>query len=118
IERGISGRGTEVQSALFENNVFLMGQHMLQYAMTGKAPAPMPARDNPWAVYDVFTVKGGEQIFLAAVSDAQWVTFCDALGFDDLKSDATLATNNQRVAQRPALLQILRKRLGDRTAAD
>jgi crotonobetainyl-CoA:carnitine CoA-transferase CaiB-like acyl-CoA transferase len=38
-------------------------------------------------VYDVFTVKDGEQIFLAAVSDAQWVTFCDALGFADLKAD-------------------------------
>src|SRR6185369_11018653 len=116
IERGISGRGTEVQSALFENNVFLMGQHMLQYAMTGKHPAPMPARDNPWAVYDVFTVKDGEQIFLAAVSDAQWVTFCDALGFDDLKADAGLATNNQRVSVRPALLATLRERLAQRSA--
>jgi len=116
IERGISGRGTEVQSALFENNVFLMGQHMLQYAMTGKHPAPMPARDNPWAVYDVFTVKDGEQIFLAAVSDAQWVTFCEALGFDDLKSDASLATNNQRVSVRPTLLATLRERLAAKSA--
>src|SRR6478752_2847836 len=64
IQRGITGRGMEVQSALYENNVFLMGQHMLQYAVTGKHPAPMPARDNPWSVYDVFTVKDGEQIFL------------------------------------------------------
>ena len=72
IQRGITGRGMEVQSALFENNVFLMGQHMLQYAVTGRHPAPMPARDNPWAIYDVFTVEDGEQIFLAAVSDAQW----------------------------------------------
>ena len=47
IQRGITGRGMEVQSALFENNVFLIGQHMLQYAMTGKPPAPMPARDQP-----------------------------------------------------------------------
>ena len=116
IQRGVTGRGMEVQSALFENNVFLVGQHMLQYAMTGKAPAPMPARDNPWAVYDVFTVKDGGQIFLAAVSDAQWVTFCDALGFDDLKADATLATNNLRVERRPALLEIIRKRLAGRTA--
>ena len=98
-------RGMEVQSALFENNVFLMGQHMLQYAMTGKHPAPMPARDNPWAVYDVFTVRDGEQIFLAAVSDAQWITFCDALGFADLKADPALATNNQRVHVRPTLLR-------------
>ena len=116
VQRGITGKGQEIQSALFENNVFLVGQHMLQFAMTGKAPAPMPARDNPWAVYDVFTVKDGEQIFLAAVSDAQWVTFCDALGFDDLKNDPKLATNNQRVEVRPALLATLQKRLADRSA--
>ncbi|HNG80430.1 MAG TPA: CaiB/BaiF CoA-transferase family protein, partial [Burkholderiaceae bacterium] len=36
VQRGISGRGMEVQSALFENNVFLVGQHMLQYAVTGQ----------------------------------------------------------------------------------
>jgi len=116
IQRGITGEGMEVQSALFENNVFLMGQHMLQFAVTGKHPAPMPARDNPWAVYDVFTVKNGEQIFLAAVSDAQWVTFCDVLGFADLKADPALTTNNQRVVVRTALLKTLRERLADRTA--
>src|SRR3954451_18131674 len=107
IQRGITGRGMEVQSALYENNVFLMGQHMLQFAVTGRHPAPMPARDNPWAIYDVFTVAGGEQIFLAAVSDAQWLTFCDALGFTDLKADLAYATNNQRVVLRPQLLAVL-----------
>lgn len=118
IRRTVTGRGMEVQSALYENNVFLMGQHMLQYAMTGRHPAPMPARDSPWAVYDVFTVRDGEQIFLAAVSDAQWRVFCDVLGFADLKADPALATNNQRVAQRPALLATLRSRLADRKAGD
>ena len=118
IQRGITGRGMEVQSALYENNVFLVGQHMLQYAITGKPAAPMPARDNPWAVYDVFTVADGEQIFLAAVSDAQWQKFCDALGFADLKAEPELATNNQRVQQRPRLLAALRERLQHRTAAE
>ena len=99
IQRGITGRGMEVQSALYENNIFLVGQHMLQYAITGKPAAPMPARISPWAIYDVFTVKDGEQIFLAAVSDAQWLTFCDALGFADLKADPALALNNDRVAR-------------------
>ena len=64
IQRGITGRGQEVQSALYENNVFLVGQHMLQFAITGQAAAPMPDRISAWAVYDVFTVKNGEQIFL------------------------------------------------------
>ena len=118
VQRGITGKGQEVQSALFENNVFLVGQHMLQYAMTGIPAAPMPARMSPWAVYDVFTVKDGEQIFLAAVSDAQWLTFCDALGLADLKLDPRYASNNERVRARATLLPLLQSRLASRSAAE
>ena len=118
IQRGITGRGQEVQSALFENNVFLVGQHMLQYAITGVAPDPMPNRISAWAVYDVFTVKNGEQIFLAAVSDGQWTTFCELLGFADLLADVRYATNNDRVKLRPELMPVLRQRLQAWTAAE
>ena len=118
IQRGVTGRGQEVQSALFENNVFLVGQHMLQYAITGQPAAPMPDRISAWAVYDVFTVKDGEQIFLAAVSDAQWATFCDALGYADLKADTRYATNNDRVRLRPELMPVLRERLARHSAAE
>jgi crotonobetainyl-CoA:carnitine CoA-transferase CaiB-like acyl-CoA transferase len=111
IQRGISGRGMEVQAALYENNIFLVGQHMLQYAITGQPAAPMPARISPWAIYDVFTVKNGEQIFLAAVSDGQWATFCDVLGLVDLKADPALKLNNDRVRARPTLLLEIGKRL-------
>ena len=116
IQRGITGRGQEVQSALFENNVFLVGQHMLQYAITGQPAAPMPARISPWAVYDVFTVKDGEQIFISAVSDAQWATFCDVFDFADLKLDPRYASNNDRVRERPTLMPILRERLAHYSA--
>jgi crotonobetainyl-CoA:carnitine CoA-transferase CaiB-like acyl-CoA transferase len=116
IQRGITGKGQEVQSALFENNVFLVGQHMLQFAITGQPAAPMPARISPWAVYDVFTVKDGEQIFISAVSDAQWATFCEVFGFADLKDDERYASNNDRVRERPTLLLILRERLAHYSA--
>ena len=118
IQRGITGRGQEIQSALFENNVFLVGQHMLQFAITGKAAEPMPNRISAWAVYDVFTVKNGEQIFLAAVSDAQWAVFCDVLGFADLKADPRYSSNNARVSLRAELMPDLRRRLAAFTAAE
>jgi crotonobetainyl-CoA:carnitine CoA-transferase CaiB-like acyl-CoA transferase len=111
IERGITGRGQEIQSALFENNVFLVGQHMLQFAVTGVAAEPMPNRISAWAVYDVFTVQDGEQIFLAAVSDPQWDTFCRVLDFPDLKADPRYADNNARVRSRSTLIPDLRARL-------
>ena len=65
VQRAVTGKGQQVQSGLFENNVFLMAQHMMQFAVTGQAAAPMPSRISAWAVYDVFTVKGDQQIFLA-----------------------------------------------------
>jgi len=111
-ERTRSGEGQEVCSALFENNVFLVGHHMLQYAVTGQAAAPMPSRISAWAIYDVFTVKDGAQIFLAVVSDTQWKKFCEVFGFDDLAGDERLDTNNKRVNARPWLMPLLRERLG------
>ena len=117
-QREKTGRGQEVQSALFENNVLLVAQHMMQFTVTGKPAAPMPARISAWAVYDVFTVKDGEQIFLAVVSDTAWAVFCDAFGFDDLKADPRLASNNDRVRARAWMMPILRERLAPRSAAE
>lgn len=115
-QREKTGRGQEVQAALFENNVFLVAQHMMQYAVTGKAADPMPARISAWGIYDVFTVQGGEQIFLAVVSDTQWAIFCEAFGLLELRADGRLATNNDRVRAREWLLPMLRERLAGYSA--
>jgi crotonobetainyl-CoA:carnitine CoA-transferase CaiB-like acyl-CoA transferase len=117
-QRERTGRGRQVQSALFENNVLLMAQHMMQFAVTGRPAAPMPARISAWGLYDVFEVAGGEQIFLAAVSDTQWTLLCEAFGWSDLKDDARLATNNDRVRAREWLLPLLRERFGGFDAAE
>ena len=39
-ERERTGRGQEVQAALYENNVFLMAQAMLAEAVSGKPSEP------------------------------------------------------------------------------
>jgi crotonobetainyl-CoA:carnitine CoA-transferase CaiB-like acyl-CoA transferase len=117
-ERDQTGLGQKVQSALFENNIFLVAQHMLQYAVTGVPADPMPNRISAWGVYDVFTVQNGEQIFLSAVSDKQWEVFCRVLGFADLFANPAYKTNNDRVRERPALIPQLRERLQQRSAAE
>ena len=117
-QRELTGEGSEVQSALFENNVFLVSQHMLQFAATGKAADPMPSRISAWGVYDVFTVKDGEQIFLAAVSDKQWLIFCRAFGLEGLLADPRLKTNNDRVLAREWMMPILRSHLASHSAAE
>ena len=117
-QREKTGRGQEVQSALYENNVFLVAQHMMQFAVTGKPAAPMPARISAWAIYDVFKVKNDEQIFLAVVSNTAWDIFCEAFGFSDLKEDPRLLTNNDRVRARDWMMPILRERMAQFSAAE
>jgi crotonobetainyl-CoA:carnitine CoA-transferase CaiB-like acyl-CoA transferase len=110
-QRAVTGKGQEVQSGLFENNVFLVAQHMMQFAVTGQAAAPMPSRISAWAVYDVFTVKGGEQIFLAVVSDSQWAAFCHAFDLQYLLADPRLVRNNDRVRARDWMMPLLRSHM-------
>jgi crotonobetainyl-CoA:carnitine CoA-transferase CaiB-like acyl-CoA transferase len=111
LQRQSTGKGSEVKTALFENNVMLVAQHMMQFAITGQPAAPMPSRINAWGLYDTFEVKDGAQIFLGVVTDSQWATFCDAFGFADLKGDARLKTNVDRVQSRAWLLPDVRNRL-------
>ncbi|VTY35376.1 Acetyl-CoA:oxalate CoA-transferase [Xylophilus ampelinus] len=117
-ERDRTGRGQEVQSALFENCVFLSSQHMQQFAMTGEAPPPMPSRVSAWSVYDVFTLAGGEQLFIGAVSDKQFLTLCRVLEAPELAADPQLADNARRVAVRPRLLQRLGAILSNHRVAE
>jgi crotonobetainyl-CoA:carnitine CoA-transferase CaiB-like acyl-CoA transferase len=110
--RDRTGRGGEVTASLFENNVFLMAQHMAQYAVTEKPAAPMPQRLSVWAVYDVFDTADDDQVFVGVVTDTQWRRFCEAFDLPDYASDPELATNPQRVAARDRLMPRLREIFG------
>jgi len=116
--RAKTGNGQAVTSALFENNVFLVAQHMMQYAITGKPAAPMPNRISAWGIYDVFTVKDNGQIFLSVVSDTQWDIFCREFKFDELFADERLKTNNQRVQSRDWLMPILREAFSTKSTSE
>ncbi|MCR9224733.1 MAG: CoA transferase [Hyphomonas sp.] len=108
-DRTRSGKGRHVSASLYETTVFLVGQHMAQYAVTGTPAAPMPARISAWAVYDVFDVKDDEKVFVGVVSDTQWRAFCEAFSLTDWTKDETLATNNERVARRDEIIPALRE---------
>jgi crotonobetainyl-CoA:carnitine CoA-transferase CaiB-like acyl-CoA transferase len=104
-----TGKGAEVKCALYETTAFLVGQHMAQMAVTGKAAQPMPVRVSAWAIYDVFeTAREGEQLFVGVVSDGQWKAFCAAFDLDELGGNADYALNNQRVEARDAILPQVR----------
>lgn len=117
-ERERTGRGGEVQAGLFETVALLMAQHMAQTAITGTAPRPMSVRTPAWPVYDIFDTADGGQVFVGVVTDTQWPAFCDAFGLDDLASDPSLATKQQRVLARDRTMPRIEAALRTYTKAD
>ncbi|WP_343614590.1 CaiB/BaiF CoA-transferase family protein [Novosphingobium sp.] len=116
-ERHRTGKGQKVVASLFETTTYLVGQHMAQFAVTGKAAAPMPARISAWAIYDVFETKD-LPIFLGVVSDTLWEKFCALMGFDDLWADESLRANNSRVLARDRILPVVREKVAGYTRAE
>lgn len=117
-QRNATGEGQQVIASLYESTVFLVGQHMAQYAVTGEAAAPMPARVSAWAIYQVFETGDDDQVFVGVVSDKQWKQLCEAFGLDELAADQSLATNNDRVAHKERLLPIIKEAFRQFTKAE
>jgi crotonobetainyl-CoA:carnitine CoA-transferase CaiB-like acyl-CoA transferase len=110
-ERAQTGRGRYVEAALFETVALLMAQHMAQTAITGTAPPPMSKRTPAWPVYDVFDTSDGGQVFVGVVTDTAWPAFCEAFGLTELAADPSLATKQQRVAQRARTIPVIAEAL-------
>ncbi|MDH4175917.1 MAG: CoA transferase, partial [Betaproteobacteria bacterium] len=117
-EREKTGKGTLVRSALYENTAFLVAQHMAQLAITGEEPPPMATKKPAWGVYDIFSTKDGDRLFVGVVTDTQWEVFCREFGAGALAADARLKTNGQRVAARDWLLPKLQEILLQHTKAE
>ena len=107
-ERHRTGKGQKVQSSLFETTVYLVGQHMAQMAVTGRAADPMPARISAWAIYDVFETADDSHVFIGVVTDALWQKFCELFGLNNLWADQSLRRNNDRVLARDRLMPQVR----------
>ncbi len=116
-ERHRTGRGQKVSASLFETTIYLVGQHMAQYAVTGAPAAPMPARISAWAIYDVFETKD-DPVFIGVVTDALWQKFCALFGLDELWADETLRENNARVDARDRIMPVIRELIRAMTCAD
>ena len=114
--RDATGCGQHLQAGLFENAAFLVSTAMLQQAITGKAPEPMPAGRRAWGVYDVFDTADGEQIFIGVVTERQWEIFIRELNEPAL-NNPDYSSNTERAKRRETLIPLVQSILIKRSVA-
>jgi len=103
-KRGGKTGGADIRIGLFENCLFLVAQHMVEYEMTGNKPRSMPEREHAWPIYDIFETAGGERIFIGVVTEGHWQAFCKEFGLNDLLADPSLRSTTDRIMARDRIL--------------
>jgi crotonobetainyl-CoA:carnitine CoA-transferase CaiB-like acyl-CoA transferase len=103
-KRGGATTGADIRIGLFENCLFLVAQHMVQFEMTGIKPLSMPEREHAWPIYDIFETAGGNRIFIGVVTEGHWQSFCSEFGLQELLDDPSLRTTTDRILARTRIL--------------
>jgi crotonobetainyl-CoA:carnitine CoA-transferase CaiB-like acyl-CoA transferase len=102
-KRGGQAQGADIRIGLFENCLFLVAQHMVEYEMTGKKPRSMPEREHAWPIYDIFDAADG-RIFIGVVTEGHWQSFCREFGLQELLDDPALRTTTDRILARDRII--------------
>jgi crotonobetainyl-CoA:carnitine CoA-transferase CaiB-like acyl-CoA transferase len=95
--------GADIRIGLFENCLFLVAQHMVEYEMTGNKPRSMPEREHAWPIYDIFDTADG-RIFIGVVTEGHWQAFCKEFGLTDLLDDPSLRSTTDRILARERII--------------
>jgi crotonobetainyl-CoA:carnitine CoA-transferase CaiB-like acyl-CoA transferase len=101
---GAAAGGADIRIGLFENCLFLVAQHMVEFEMTGNRPRSMPEREHAWPIYDIFETAGGERIFIGVVTEGHWQSFCREFGLQEFLDDPTLRTTTDRIMARSKII--------------
>jgi crotonobetainyl-CoA:carnitine CoA-transferase CaiB-like acyl-CoA transferase len=117
-KRGGGADGADIRIGLFENCLFLVAQHMVEYEMTGNRPRSMPEREHAWPIYDIFETANGERIFIGVVTEGHWQSFCKEFGLNELLDDPALRTTTDRILARARIIPRVAEVIGRQNIAD
>lgn len=106
--RSTTGRGAAIEVSLFDTTVDLLGFALVHALYTGEDRPPTGMGSPVVAPYGAYPTRDGRTVVLGTTNDNEWQRLATRLlGRADLAEDPTLATNDQRCAQRERLDEAL-----------
>jgi formyl-CoA transferase/CoA:oxalate CoA-transferase len=109
-----AGGGRTVDVSLFETVVGLVPYQVTAYLQSGAVPGRHGTAFPLIAPYEVFHTQDGD-LMIAAANDGLFERLCNAIGLEELPSDARFATNPKRVERRDELATLIQERLSGRS---
>lgn len=97
-----TGKGQQVDVAMFDAVLSLCERIVYQNSITGKVPSPEGNKHPLLSPFDVVRARDG-WIAVAAPTQPRWRMLCEAMGLGELVDDPRFATNLNRVENRDEL---------------
>jgi CoA:oxalate CoA-transferase len=114
--RDLTGVGQHLDIAMLDCQVAWLEDALARYSATNVVPGPIGSRHPSITPFQQFRAADG--YFVAGCgNEAIWQRFCDAIGANELKSDARFSTNADRTANHSELEPILTLRFGANSRA-
>lgn len=114
LKREKTGEGSRVQASLVEAALASLANQATNWLMAGHIPERIGAQHPNIAPYgDVFLTKDQKAIVLAAGTERHFKALCKVLDLEALANDERFNTNVKRVANREALIDLLKEEIQD-----
>lgn len=97
--RETTGRGAEIDMALFDTQISVLANQALNYLVSGRTPHRMGNAHPNLVPYQVFRAADGP-VIVATGNDRQCWDFCRILGRPDLEQNPRYAKNADRIKHR------------------
>lgn len=119
IERGRTGRGKAIEITLFDVAANWMTVPLVHAELGDGPPTRQGLRHPSIAPYGAYRTAEGELTLISIQNEREWRRLAaDALARPDMAADPRFASNNLRVANRPALEAELEATMARLTAGD
>ncbi len=103
-----TGKGTFVDLSQREVTVAMLGEHVVDYSVTGRVPRPLGNRHPRLVPQGVYPCQGNDMwVAISVGSDDEWRGLCQAIGQPDLAQDPRFATVLARRDHQTELDQLL-----------
>jgi crotonobetainyl-CoA:carnitine CoA-transferase CaiB-like acyl-CoA transferase len=105
--RELNGHGSEVDVALYEPLMFILGDAVLNYTASGTIMQRVGNSSGSASPRGIYQTSDGAWLAIAASNQRIAMRLFDAMGREDLKTDDRYATNDARMAHNDALQDIV-----------
>jgi len=105
-QRHATGRGSLVNTSLFESGLMWASNHIAQYSVTGKMPPRQGTGHPTLTPYQAFECSDGP-LMICPGNDRLWRKFAEVLGHPEWPDEPRFKTNVDRAQRRDELLGMI-----------